>query len=118
MGGLAQMKWDAVRAEMREIMIGAALAQRTLTYAELCAAVRSAHLHYHSPLLTRLLVEIGTAESEAGRPMLPAVVVTKQTGMPGAGFFLRENDEPIENPDVYWRDALEQVYSYWSEHDT
>jgi hypothetical protein len=111
------VKWDAVRAEMRELMIGAAQMRRTLTYAELCAAVRSAHLHYHSPLLTRLLVQIGTAEAGDGRPILPAVVVTKQTGMPGMGFFKIEGEVQIADPEAYWRDALEQVYTYWSEHE-
>lgn len=110
-------KWTAVRAEMREIMIAAAVARRTITYAELCASVRSAHLHYHSPLLTRLLVEVGTEEAQSGRPILPAVVVTKQTGMPGAGFFKIDGDEMIEDVETYWRSALEQVYAYWSEHE-
>lgn len=112
---LTDALWETLRAEMREIMIAAAQSARTLTYSELCLALTTATLHYHSPLLTRLLVEIGEEEMRAGRPVLPAVVVSKQTGMPGAGYFkVGAGDQVIGDPETRWREDLERVFDYWS----
>jgi hypothetical protein len=112
---LTNALWNTLRAEMREIMIAAARSSRTLTYSELCLTLTTATLHYHSPLLTRLLVEIGDEEYRAGRPVLPAVVVSKQTGMPGAGYFkIGLGDKVTDDPEARWREDLQRVFDYWS----
>lgn len=110
-------KWAEVKAEMRGIMIDCARARQTITYSELTRMLQTAYVHYHSHILTRLLIEIGTEEASEGRPVLPAVVVTRQTGMPGGGFFsIDTGEDEISDPVGYWKDLLQATYDYWSEH--
>ncbi len=114
---ISAAKWNDVKAEMRTIMIDCARARQTITYSELTRMLQTAYIHYHSHILARLLVDIGTEEVNAGRPVLPAVVVTRQTGMPGGGFFKIDTDETeITDPTTYWKDLLMHVYDYWSKH--
>lgn len=117
---LAEAKWSALRAEMRQIMVETARHGQLITYSELCATLKTAYLHFRSPALVRLLVEIGTEEVKAGRPVLPAVVVSKQSGMPGGGYFkiTGENGE-VEgsaDPKAMWEADLKRVYEHWSNH--
>lgn len=106
---------------MRQIMIQVAKSERVISYSELCAMLKSAYIHFHSPFLTRLLIEIGQEEHEAGRPILPAVVVSKTSGIPGAGYFKSgdgETDESTDDPKVLWQADLERLFDYWSEHES
>lgn len=112
---LSHTNWKAVKAEIRQILIEVAKARRVITYSELTAMLQTAYVHYHSHILVQLLTEIGSEEAQAGRAILPALVVTKQTGMPGAGFFMiaDDRDNNHSDPEAYWRDALEKVYEQW-----
>lgn len=114
----AQARWEAVKEEIRHILIEVARARQVITYAELTAMLQTAYVHYHSHLLARLLVEIGWEEMDAGRPVLPALVVTKQTGLPGHGFFklAAERGYDISEPEAFWANAVKQVHGYWSDH--
>ncbi len=113
----SEVRRDDVKAEMRQLLISTARARTVVTYSELTAMLQTAYLHYHSHILARLLVEIGWEDIDAGRPALPALVVTKQTGMPGNGFFklAAERGYDVSQPDIYWQAAVRRVYDYWSE---
>lgn len=116
----AQAQWVTLREEMRELMVDTARRGQLITYSELCALLKTAYLHYHSPQIVKLLDEIGMAEREAGRPILPAVVVGKQSGIPGAGYFRIAGDahdgEGSVDPKVNWEVDLQAVFDYWSTH--
>ena len=117
---LAEAQWRVLREEMRQVMVETARRGQLITYSELCASLKTAYLHYHSPQIVRLLDEIGMIEHEAGRPILPAVVVGKQSGIPGAGYFRiagegHENDSPFD-PKANWEADLQAVFDYWSTH--
>lgn len=113
-----------LKEEMRGLMIDTARARSTITYSELAAQMQTARVHYHSFLMAKLLDEIGGEEIQAGRGVLPAVVVRKSSGMPGGGYF-RESaqlfgtpqDAPPPELEALWRDDLEAVYAYWAEHE-
>lgn len=117
---LAETQWTALRDEMRQLMIETARRGQLITYSELCAELKTAYLHYHSPQIVRLLDEIGAIEHEAGRPTLPAVVVGKQSGIPGAGYFRiageRPDAEGSADPKAMWEADLQVVFEYWSSH--
>jgi hypothetical protein len=115
---ISQAKWDEVRAEIRHILIDVARAKQVITYSELTSMLQTAYLHYHSNILARLLVEIGAEEVQAGRVVLPALVVTKQTGLPGHGFFKLavEHGCDVSDPEAYWCAAVKHVHDYWSDH--
>ncbi len=116
---LADAKWTELKAEMRQIMIEVAQSGGLITYSELCATLKTAYIHFHSPLLTKLLMEIGGEEAAAGRPILPAVVVSKTSRMPGAGYFKADTTE-AESGDAKanWEADLQRLYDYWSQHNS
>lgn len=113
-------RWSEIIAETRAILIQQARLRQTITYSELCAMLQTARIHYHSPLMVRLLDDIGRIEYEAGRPVLPAVVVTKQTGIPGAGYFriagTTPDEQTLSNAEAIWSADLQAVFDYWGEH--
>ncbi|MDE0608418.1 MAG: hypothetical protein OXH77_00710 [Anaerolineaceae bacterium] len=70
-----------------------------------------------------ILDEVNTVEKDTGRPLLSAVVVSQDSGLPGDGFFfsltvgrLLEPEEATEEQKraVHERE-LQRVYSAWAE---
>ena len=116
---LANVNWDKVKEEIRDILIQVARKQQVITYSELTSMLQTAYVHYHSHVLVSLLTDIGSAEARAGRPILPALVVTKQTGLPGAGYFKIRDERGVhiaDDPQETWAEDLKQVHDYWSSH--
>ena len=70
--------------------------------------------------LGRLIAEVCAHEVEHGRPMLGSVVVRKDTGMPGDGYFKGACRLGQFDPDgkkgkrAFWAEELERVYDGWS----
>jgi hypothetical protein len=115
----SEAKWNDIKNEMRQIMVELAKSGQTISYSELCAMLKTAYLHYHSPMLTTLLIEIGSEEAQAGRPILPAVVVGKQSGIPGLGYFkVAIGEAEIADPQAHWQNDLQQLFDYWSKHES
>jgi hypothetical protein len=74
---------------------------------------------YFGARVGRVLDEMNYAEHAAGRPLLSAVVIAKDTGMPGEGFFTcaRNLRRYAEGDDLaYWVEELQRVHDYWSRH--
>jgi hypothetical protein len=112
-----QARWEVVKDEMREILVQFARDKQTVTYSELARMLQTVHMHYHSHIFFRLLIELGNEEEAEERPCLPALVVTKHTGMPGGGFFADIDTELSQEPDAletYWRTRLEEVFDYYA----
>lgn len=84
---------------------------RTLTYSELAGRVGP-------PLLRRavhrqLLIPLSVACREVGLPDLSAMVVRKETGMPGGGW---RGGEPGDDGPREWAEALSACWAHpWSE---
>lgn len=117
---LSEADLSAVKEEMRAIMIEMARARETITYSELALRLQTAYVHYHSFTMARLLNDIGSEEIDAGRGVLPAVVVTKTTGIPGGGYFGIARHEvadanELNELEAYWRQDLEAVFDYWAD---
>jgi hypothetical protein len=114
---IASVNWSAVKAEIHAILVEVAKAGQTITYSELTSMLQTAYVHYHSQVLVQLLTDIGRDEHLAGRPVLPALVVTKQTGMPGGGYFrFGPADDEMNDPAAAWAEDVKQVHTYWSQH--
>jgi hypothetical protein len=74
---------------------------------------------YFGVRIGRLLDGVNYAEHAAGRPLLSAVVIAKESGMPGEGFFtFARNLRLYTGRDdlAYWVEELRRVHAYWSEH--
>jgi hypothetical protein len=111
---LTETEWELVREAMRVELIALARQERIVTYSEL-ALLLPVYVHPGSYAFTRLLSQVCSAEADAGHGPLCALVVSKATGMPGAGFFrgMAERGCDASDPETYWRAELERVFAYW-----
>jgi hypothetical protein len=101
-----------------DALIGIARERETVTYGEIG---RQANLDMmkppHRAVLGLMLDEIDRHEHAAGRPLLSAVVVLKQTGVSSRGFFACARTLGVETgPDErdFWAAELRRVYDYWA----
>ncbi|MBC8100598.1 MAG: hypothetical protein H7Y11_14240 [Armatimonadetes bacterium] len=107
--------WQTLKADMRTLLIETARQQRTVTYSALAAQLS---LHHRAPAFHHLIRAVDADETAAGRPSLAALVVRKDTGIPGAGFYAGAPMPPggaAFDPERYWRAEFEQVCAYWGE---
>ena len=87
--------------------------ERTISYTE---AGKTIGLAANDRDLFDHLDEINRFERRQGRPMLSALVVGRQTGIPGAGFFrlAREWGINIRNERRFWRSELKRLRRHWN----
>lgn len=113
---VSQVDWQAVKQEMRDILIGMARLRVTVCYSDLAAMIHTASLHHRAPVFHRLLDEMCREDEAQGHAPLAALVVRKDSGIPGAGFFTIAAGEgaDVSDPEAYWRAAFEQACDYWS----
>lgn len=104
-------------------LIYAAKDQKKLNYADVAKIMGIPETgNYMGAETGHLLCEISENEHNNERPLLGAVVVKSNMGIPGDGFFtfacqlhkLEENATP-EQKKVFWRNELNQVYEKWSD---
>ena len=120
-----------VLREMRMELLKAARDRRTVTYGHLMSKFGLARGDTGETVVG-VLGEIDRQESLAGAPGFAALVVRKDTGYPGGGFFcwegipdeLRRPAERGQNPRLtadekrYVRAQQETVWAYYGEHPT
>jgi hypothetical protein len=88
-----------------------------ILYSELAptAGLSTTNPHFAS-LMAEVLDEINLFELKAGRPLLSAVVVAKETGMPGAGFFNLPRKLGLQSQGdlEFWALELKRVHAQWA----
>lgn len=111
---LTDVEWELLRDAIHAELIELARARRIITYGEL-ALLLPVYVHPGSFAFTRLLTEVCAAAAEAGEGGLCALVVSKSTGVPGAGFFRSAAEQGIDVSDfeAYWRDELDRLFARW-----
>lgn len=77
----------AAKDEARTLLIGLATQRRSITYSDFVERIRSLRLIPRDPRLFEILGEISSEEAQAGKGMLSVLVVRKEDGTPGPGFF-------------------------------
>lgn len=109
---------------LREQLIGAAKARGTLTYGEL---MKLLGISRGRPLFDAI-VEVDRAEYAKGAPGFAAIIVRKDTGFPGGGFFcddtlppsLRRPFSRANNPKLsasemnYVKEAQRKIWDYYA----
>jgi hypothetical protein len=102
---------------------GPSRAQALITYAELADQLRPLH-HAGDPALDypfggfyEAIGHVSTFEVEHGRPMLSALVVTKETGTPGPGFSRLATHLGFEFADAeeFWADEVDEALWVWGD---
>ncbi len=109
---------------LRQVLLKAARSRGKLTYGEL---MRLMEISRGRPLW-EAIVEVDKAEYARGAPGFAAIIVRKDTGFPGGGFFcdddlppeLRRPFERASDPKLsaaemnYVKDAQRKVWDYYS----
>ena len=117
------------REEMRRELMRAALARRTVTYGYLMKKFELARGDAGETVVG-VLGEIDREESRSGAPGFAAIVVRKDTGYPGGGFFcwedipanLRRPKERCQDPKLsqaekdFVRRLQENIWAYYHDH--
>lgn len=117
---LSNTEWQGIKEEIRTLLIGLAKIRRTISYSELAAQIRVAYVHYRAPAFDRILQDLCADEVAASRPILGVVVVNKQTGYCGAGFFkwAAMMGYNVSDPELFWHEEFERVCNYWADMET
>ena len=93
----------------------------TITYSEVASrAGIDTQLDGWNWRIRNILDTISRREHRNGRPLLSGVVVNKETGMPGAGFFKLAKGLGLYNggDDIaYWLEELRRVHAHWRNAD-
>ena len=105
------MRWD-----VREKLIKVAKGKRTIYFSEL-----GSEFGINTRQVGKVVGEISIYEREHCRPLLSAVVIRKDTGMPGKGFWEGPTYEQACKRGVgkqdFWESELIKAYNYWQRHD-
>ncbi len=108
--------------QIYDILVETARAGRLISYSELARRTGMGLLGRDRCRLRLLLQACCKGEVDEGRPMLGSVVVRKDTGMPGEGYFraavmLGRLDGRAETAKrCFWMQELQRVYDHWSSH--
>ena len=115
---------DTRARTVREKLVEIAQRQETISYS---AVASIADLHVRSRTLFNILDDINRREHDAGRPLLTAVVVRKEEGTPGKGFFtfatrlghhrVGKNQGRSLDRKLYWIRERDRVYAEWEALD-
>ena len=73
--------------ELRALLIPLAVAGQTISYGEVAKRVGQPWSRAFSSTLMRALKEVDRINKSAGEPSLMSLVVNRETGLPGGGFF-------------------------------
>ena len=109
--------WGDVLGEMRAVLIHLAKQRKTISYSALCGLITTAHIHHRAPYFHRLLDDLSHEDEALGVPSLAALVVRKDSGIPGQGYFAifaAEGGSP-DDLEAYWRSQFEAVCDYWAD---
>lgn len=116
--GFTDAEWTDIKAEIHGILVGLARMERKISYSELAMQVTTASMHHRAPGFHSILRDICRDEIAAGRPVIGVLVVNKQSGICGQGYFkfAAGMGADVSDPEAYWRAEFESVCDYWSNH--
>ena len=101
------------RAEVREILIGAARARNALTYSQMLGLLGYRFTRPKMRALCKVLDAIDEDGRIAGEPGLAVLVVRQSDGLPGQGWFVSRSHLAEELPGTWpleWEGAEAKVY--------
>ena len=90
--GLSQEEWDACRERMTDVLRGVAASRATITYGEIADIVFGGRFSARSTALMQMLEEVCRTQDAKRGIMLASIVVRKDTGIPGDGYFVVADD--------------------------
>lgn len=115
--GLSRQEWDQARERMRSLLSDVAGSRSTITYGECARAVFDGRFSARSSALAQMLEEVCTIEDGARGVMLGSVVVRKDSGIPGDGYFTfaeQELGRPMLDRRSFWEGEVSRVWDSFS----
>jgi hypothetical protein len=112
--GHKEKVWEAAKAEARTILEEVARKKRRpMYYSELSSKITSITFQPDSHDLHGLLGQLSEDSEAEGKGMISALVVHKEDGRPGNGFFTlaKELGRDISDPEKCWLNELNRVYA-------
>jgi hypothetical protein len=114
--GITDAQWDAVKEEIRVVLLKRVNKKIPIYYSDLVAEVHTVKLRAKDPALDTLLDEISREEDAAGRGMLSVVVIRKppEESLPGSGFFklAKKLGRDTSDRNTCWAEEIAKVYSH------
>jgi hypothetical protein len=103
-------KLEAIRAIVREA--------KPIAYSDLAKKISSIGFGPHDHIFHHLLGQISVEEDAAGRGMLSALVVHKDDGKPGPGFFdlAQSLGRDVKDRERCWSEEVKTVLSHCKNH--
>ncbi|WP_094194162.1 HNH endonuclease [Bradyrhizobium viridifuturi] len=114
--GFTDDDWTKAKGEIQVILSQRVLSNNPLiSYGELAARISTLQISPDDDRLAKLLDEISTTESTAGRGMLSVVVVHQDDKRPGAGFFklAKRLGRNSRDQDELWMEEFRKVRLAW-----
>jgi hypothetical protein len=113
--GVSLAIWERTKDEMREVLNAVARRGETITYTDLVRQVHAMRLDPHDYAVAHLLGEISAVDHAEGRGMRSALVISKEEGKPGTGFFALAAScgEDVSDQERFWVHELHKVYADW-----
>jgi hypothetical protein len=110
--------WERAKQEAIRAIIEQGRQGSSIFYSDLTRRIRSIGFGPHDAILHHLLGQISTEEDQAGRGMLSVLVVRKEDGMPGQGFFDLAKDlgRDVTEKERCWSDETRLVLSHCHNH--
>ena len=114
--GIPLAQWADARARAREAMLSAARASQTITYSQLAQTVSDTVFRPRSWALMALLGEVCAEEDPVHDVWIASLVVRKDSGMPGDGYFGYAEREGFDVSDraAFWREHVQRVWNAYS----
>jgi hypothetical protein len=111
--GIPLAQWEDARERARAAILQRAHAGETITYAELAHAVAVTGFRPRSWALMALLGEVCRDEDPVHDVWIASLVVRKDTGMPGDGYFAYAERDGFDTSDraAFWREHAQQVWN-------
>lgn len=115
--GFPSADWDLAKAQATDFLVRCARTRSTTTYSQLCEEVGAIHLRPYSFAIIAFLDEICAEEDARHGVVTASLVVRKDTGMPGNGYFgeLSRLGHGIDDREAFWRAEVERVWDAYSD---
>jgi hypothetical protein len=121
--GFPEAEWIATRSWLTKKLGAVAATGNTTSYGVLCNEIAKAgllRLEPHGQPLAGLLGQINVIEHDADRPLISAVVVSKDGGEPGVGFWNIARDlgiefgDSVDEREAFWLESLKACFEYYA----
>lgn len=116
--GLTHDEWEEARERMQDLLVSVAACRKTITYGECVSIVFAGRFSPRSTALAQMLEEVCTIEDAARGVMLGSVVVRKDSGIPGDGYFAFAEEElgrDLTDRRGFWESEVSRVWDAFQE---